>query len=126
MGHIAHLAIQHAVSKGFITGIEIDSESKPNFCEACAKAKSACQPFPKESKTRSEHFSECVHWDLWGPALVKSLDSYTYVAAHIDDATQETKLFFQKSKSQTFESYKLDKANIESQTGRQIKISHSD
>ena len=126
LGHIAHPAIQHTISKGFITGMEIDSESKPDFCEACAKAKLACQPFPKESKTRAEHFSECVHWDLWGLASVKSLDSYTYVAAHIDDATQETKLFFQKSKSQTFKSYKLDEANIETQTGRQVKISCSD
>ena len=126
LGHIAHSAIQHAISKGFITGIEIDSKSKPNFCEACAKAKSACQPFPKESKTRAEHFSEHVHWDLWGLASVKSLDGYTYVTAHIDDTTRETKLFFQKSKSQTFESYKLDEANIETQTGRQIKISWSD
>ena len=87
LGHIAHSAIQHAISKGLITGIEIDSKSKPDFCEACAKAKLVCQPFPKESKTRAEHFGERVHWDLWGPASVKSLDGYTYMAAHIDNAT---------------------------------------
>ena len=55
LGHIAHSAIQHAVSKRFIIGIEIDSESKPDFCEACAKAKLACQPFPKESNRRGQN-----------------------------------------------------------------------
>ena len=52
----AHAAVKHAVSNGYITGIELDGDSKPEFCEACAKAKSAWQPFPKESHTRSEKF----------------------------------------------------------------------
>ena len=90
------------------------------------KAKSARQPFPKESKTRAESFGERVHWDLWGPASVKSLDRYSYVAACIDDTTHETKLYFQEKKSETFNSYKQDKAYIENQTGCQIKISRSD
>ena len=40
---------KHAVSSGVITGIELEPDSKPEFCEACAKAKSAREPFPKES-----------------------------------------------------------------------------
>ena len=91
------------VSKGFITGIELDAESKPDFCEACAKAKSAKQPFSKESKTRATNYGERVHWDLcqWGPASVKSLNGHFYVAASIDAATRETKLYFQEKKNQT-------------------------
>ena len=50
-GHIAHSAIKHAISNGFISGVELDPDSKVEFCEACAKAKSARQPFPKESET---------------------------------------------------------------------------
>ena len=56
-GHIAHAAIKHAVSKGFILGIDLDMNSKPEFCEACAKAKSTMVPFPKESLTRA--FGTC-------------------------------------------------------------------
>ena len=48
------------------------------------------------------------------------------MAARINDATQESKLYFQDKKSQTFESYKLDEAYIEMQTGHQIKVSQSD
>ena len=38
LGHIAHNTITHAVSKGLITGIELDTTSKPVFCDVCAKA----------------------------------------------------------------------------------------
>ena len=117
LGHIAHSAVRHTITNGFITGIQLDGESKPKFCNACAKAKSARQPFPMESETQAENFGERVHWDLWGPASVKSLDDYSYVAACIDDTTCKTKLYFQEKKIETIGSYKQDKAYIENQTG---------
>ena len=126
LGHISPVAIKHAISKGYITGIELDEQSKPEFCQACAKAKLACQPYPKESKTRAEKFGDRVHWDLWEPASVKSLNGHCYVAARIDDATHETKLYFQEKKSETFKSYKCDEAYIKTQTGNAIKIVCSD
>ena len=101
LGHISSAAIRHTVMKGFITGIDLDESSKPEFCEACAKAKSARQPYPQESYTRAEKYGDCVHWDLWGPASVKSLNRHFYVAAQIDDATRKTKLYFQEKKSET-------------------------
>ena len=39
LGHIAHSTIQHTVSNGFIIGVDLHNKSKPEFCEACAKAK---------------------------------------------------------------------------------------
>jgi len=63
---------------------------------------------------------------LWGPALVKSFNGHCYVAARIDDATHETKLYFQEKKSKTFRSYKKDEAYIETQSGNPIKAVHSD
>ena len=125
-GHIAHAAIKHAISNGFVTGIELDAGSKPESCKACAKVKSAHQPFPKESHTRATKYGERVHWDLWGPASVRSLNGNSYVAARIDDATHETMLYFQDKKSETFKSYKKDEAYIKTQTGNQIKVVRSD
>jgi hypothetical protein len=89
LGHISHNAIRHAISSGRITGIDLDMDSKPEFCEPCVKAKSARQPFPKKSDTRATNYGERVHWDLWGPASVKSLNGNLYVAARIDDHTCE-------------------------------------
>ena len=61
LGHISSDAIRHAVSKGFITGINLDESSKPEFCNACEKAKSARQPYPKESNTQAEKYGDRVH-----------------------------------------------------------------
>ena len=68
LGHLAYGAVTHAISKGYITGIDLDTNSKLEFCDACAKAKAERQPFLKEIKTRATKYGECVHWDLWGPA----------------------------------------------------------
>ena len=70
LGHIAPLVIKYMIAKGHITSIQLDPESKPEFCEACAKAKAAQQPFPKESETCTTKYGEHIHWDLWGPASV--------------------------------------------------------
>ena len=126
LGHIAHSAVKHAISKGFIAGIELDDDCKVEFCEACAKAKSIRLPYPKETETRAKKFGERVHWDLWGPASVKSINGHHYVAARIDDATRQTKLYFQEKKSDTYQSYIVDEALIETQSGNRIKSSRSD
>ena len=126
LGHVAHSAIRHAVTKGFISGIELDDDSKVEFCEACAKAKSIRLPYPKETETRAKKFGERVHWDLWGPASVKSINGHHYVAARIDDATRQTKLYFQEKKSDTYQSYIIDEAYIENQSGNRIKSCRSD
>ena len=104
----------------------MDNESKPDFRKACIKAKSARQPFPKQSETHATKYGDHVHWDLWGPARVKILNGHYYVAAHLDDAIRETKLYFQEKKSETIWSYKQDEALIKTQTGNQIKVVHSD
>lgn len=95
LGHIAHGAIGHMIRIGAVAGIKIDPELKPEFCESCAKAKSACHPFPQESLTHASKYGEQVHWDLWGPPTVQSIDGYFYVAVHINDATHETVIYFQ-------------------------------
>ena len=126
LGHISHSAIRNAISTGQITGIDPDMDLKPEFCEPCAKAKSARAPFPQKSDTRAEKYGKRVHWDLWGPASVTSLNGNHYVAACMDDHSHENKLYFQLKKSDTFKSYKQDEALIETQSGNKIKVSRSD
>jgi hypothetical protein len=96
--HISPHAIKHAISSSFITRITLDPDLKPEFCEACTKAKSTWQPFPKESSTRAENFGKRVHWDLWGLTSVISLNGNSYMAAHIDDVTCKSKLYFQQKR----------------------------
>ena len=74
----------------------------------------------------SPNYGNCIHWDLWGPDFVTSLNRNSYAAACIIDANHETAIYFQKSKSETFASYHCDEAYIETQMGNMIKIVCSD
>ena len=62
---------------------------------------------------------------MWGPASVKSINGHHYVAARIDDATRQTRLYFQEKKSDMYQSYIVDEALIETQSGNRIKSCHS-
>ena len=126
LGHISHTTIKHAITSGWITGIDLDVDWKPEFCKPCAKAKSACQLFPKKSDTQAAQYGKCVHWDLWGLASVRSLRGNLYCTACIDDHSCEMSLYFQPNKSDTIKSYKQDEALIETHSGQRIKFSHSD
>ena len=126
LGHIAHDAIKYAIAKGLILGIELDLTSKPEFCDACAKAKASRQPFLKYLNTQAEGYGKRVFWDLWGPATVHSQSGNFYVAARMDDHTRKMKLYFLKTKDQTFEAYKRDEAYLETHSGNHIKWMHSD
>ena len=69
LSHITPSAIKYMITMGHITSIQLDPESKPEFCKVCAKAKAAWQPFPKESETFATKYREHVHWDLWGQSF---------------------------------------------------------
>jgi len=40
LGHVSQTAVLDAVQKGLVTGVELDTTSKPEFCDVCVKAKS--------------------------------------------------------------------------------------
>jgi hypothetical protein len=114
------------ISVGIVQGIVLDEDSEEEFCEACAKAKSAWQPYPHETTTRADNYGKCVHWDLWGPSSVKSLGGKSYAAARKDDTTREAKVYFQVKKSETLETYKKDEAWILTHKGNPIKWARMD
>jgi len=80
LGHIAYLAVRMMVRNGDGQRIILDENSKEEFCEACAKAKSARQPYPHETTLALRIMASNVHWDLWGPSTVKSLGGKSYAA----------------------------------------------
>ncbi|KAF8231004.1 hypothetical protein L208DRAFT_1279179 [Tricholoma matsutake] len=73
MGHINHDDLCRMVKQGMVTGIEVDLDLKPKFCEASIKAKVDRKPFPKKIETVYTKYREKVISDLWGPARVESL-----------------------------------------------------
>jgi hypothetical protein len=78
LGHVAQLAVIDAVRNGLIRGMELISDSKPEFCDVCTKAKAVRQSFPAETKNRSTEYGEIIHTDLWGPAQTASISGSVY------------------------------------------------
>ena len=66
LSHLNFHTLQEMVSKGTVSGLAIDSNSKSNFCILCIKGKASYLPFPKESKTTYTKYDEKIVTDLWG------------------------------------------------------------
>ena len=59
------------VKEGMVTGIELDIDSKPEFCKPCIKVKADQKLFPKKSDIVYKLCGNKGVTDLWGPARVK-------------------------------------------------------
>jgi hypothetical protein len=92
LGHVAQGAVQYAVKQGLIEGVELDSASTLEFCEACTKAKATRQPFLEDTANRAHTYRELVHTDLWGPAQTESVAGHLYYISFTDDFSRETKV----------------------------------
>ena len=110
------------VEKGMVTGINLDMMSKPEFCEACIKAKATHKLFPKESKTEYKSYGDKVVSDLWGPAAIQSIGGKWYYALFQNLHSHEEFIYFLRQKSETFTDYKKYEAWVKVQRGGQIQI----
>jgi hypothetical protein len=111
LGHVAQGAILYAVKQGLIEGVELNSTSTPEFCDACTKAKAMCQPFPAETTNHACTYGELVHTDLWGPTQTESVAGHLYYISFTDDFSRETKVHFLKLKVRLFPLSKTMKQN---------------
>src|ERR1700710_1282765 len=105
----------NAVKKGLVEGVELDSTSQPEFCDACTQAKATRQPFPEESKNQALTYGELVHTDLWGPAQTASITGSLYYISFTDDYSRETKVEFLKRKSEALTAFKQYEAYVSRQ-----------
>jgi hypothetical protein len=117
MGHVNHEDLQRMVENGMVTGINLDMSLKPEFCEACIKAKATRKPFPKESKTEYISYGDKVVSDVWGPASVESIGGNRYYNLYQDQRSHEEVIYFMQNKSETFGDYKKYKAWVKVQRG---------
>jgi len=94
MGHINHEDLCDIADKQMVTGIELDRQSKPDFCETCVKSKATRRPFSKESMTEYKTYGAKVVSDLWGPAKVISLGGNKYANTYIDAYSREERAYY--------------------------------
>ncbi len=112
----------------YVEGIELDLNSKPEFCETCVKAKVKCKPFPKQGQYEYiENTGNKVVGDLMGPMSIISLRGACYACTYCDLHTHESKSEYLSKKSGTFGLYKHYKIWIKVQRSIEvIKILDTD
>jgi hypothetical protein len=107
MGHIALDAAKLLVKKGIVDGIELDESQNPRNCNSCEFAKTSRKPIKCKQMTKwAKSFGDKIHSNLWGPAPVRTKGGHEYYVSFTDDHTWFTTLHLQKTKDETFESYK--------------------
>ena len=108
--------------KCIVTGIKLDFDSKPEFCEACIKAKASCKPFPKRSDTTYHNYGDKVVADTWGPAPVESLGYERYFQLYQDLSSHEERVYFNCEKFEGFDNHKKYEAWVYVQHNVVIEI----
>ena len=128
LGHIAPTAIHTMLKNGTISGISLDkAHSTMGTCDSCEYAKALRKPIGKErDPPRHKELGDEVHTDLWGPSPVQTPGHSLYYASFTDDHTRYTMLYLQKTKAETFTSYKSYKAWLSTQFDTKIKCLCSD
>jgi hypothetical protein len=106
MGHISPRAITNIVTKGIVTGAQLDSKSTLTFFSSCVRGKMSRTPIPKErSGPRATKIGEKVHTNVWGPATPESYDGRQYFITFTDDFTWWTRVETMKRKSEALTCY---------------------
>jgi hypothetical protein len=95
------------------------------LCESCVEGKGTRLPAPPSDK-RSKQANARTHFDLWGPAKVKSVGGSLYMMSCYDDFTHRIQLYFLKKKSDAPAAFKKYLALVRNQCSTRIKIVRTD
>ena len=99
--------------------------SVENFdCDICPLAKQKHLPFNKSSHLSKSCF-EFIHYDLWGPFLVSTIDHCKYFLIIVDDYSRCTWVYLLKHKSQTQFVLEQFCTMVETQFSKKIKTLRS-
>jgi Pol polyprotein, beta-barrel domain/Integrase core domain/GAG-pre-integrase domain len=129
MGHISPETIKRLVTKGFVTGVKLETlpTGEPFFCESCVYAKATCKPVPKVREgNRASAFGDEVHSDLWGPAPVPTKAGKRYYVTFTDDMSRLTHLYLLRTKDEALGAYKVYDTWVGTQLNSRIKMFYSD
>jgi len=85
LGHIGHEYARQLVRKGMVTGVELDEDSKPSFCESCEWGKKHRKPIQGvREEPKSSAVGDEIHSDLWGKAPTRTINGKEYSVSFTD------------------------------------------
>ena len=103
------------------TGIELPSNEKQSFCEACVIGKMHRLPHHPLKEIKSIERLQLVYTDVCGPMQTLSHGGSRYFITFTDDYSRYCKTYFLKRKSEALEKFKEFKRAVENETGLKIK-----
>ncbi|KAA8532494.1 hypothetical protein F0562_032527 [Nyssa sinensis] len=119
LGHISIERIKRLVNDGVLSTLDFtDFET----CVDCIKGKQTNKS--TKGATRSSHILEIIHTDICSP----DMDSHgqKYFISFIDDYSRYMYLYLLHNKNEALDAFKVFKAEVEKQCGKQTKIVRSD
>ena len=122
LGHISLDRIKRLVRDGPLQASAIGSLPT---CESCIEGKMTKRPFTAKGR-RATELLELVHSDVCGPLSTQARGGYEYFVTFTDDYSRYGFVYLLKHKSETFNVFKVFRALVEKQTGKQIKTLRSD
>ena len=123
LGHPGCHALMAVVAEANLEGVvpqELD-----HVCSAFMCAKQARAPFHRSAKI-AESVLDLVHTDVMEPFPVKSWDGSVYAVTLMDDHSRMAEVALLQKNSDVFGCVRDTIVRWERQTGRQVKIVHSD
>ena len=127
MGHIAPDTAKRLVEDGIVTGIKLDTSTEIKSCASCKHGRMHRKPVAKARKEeRAAAMGDIIHSDVWGPSPMKTINGREYYSSFTDDHTRWSRLYIQRTKDETFDSYQAYEAWLLTQFNVNIKKLHSD
>eukprot|EP00253_Pinus_taeda_P031110 PITA_31110 len=119
LGHISIERIKRLVNEGVLNTLDFTDF---DTCVDSIKGKQTNKS--KKGANRSSDILEIIHTDICSP----DMDSHgqRYFISFIDDYSRYTYLYMLHKKSEALDAFKIFKAEVEKQCGKQIKIVRSD
>jgi hypothetical protein len=126
--HLNQDALQKMMKSNTVRGMDLSGgEEVKGKCAGCALGKQHREKLVSVDERRPTKPLDLIHTDLVGPLEVESIQTHKkYILTFIDDSTRRSWIYMLKHKDEVFGWFKVWRAQVEKQSGRQVKILRSD
>ena len=119
-GHLGMDATRAALSKNYVTGVNLEGSFVQDYCISCVVGKSPQKSYPFRGN-RASLVGDLLHMDLCGPFPVQAPHGEKYFFNILDDRSNWGFTFGLRLKSDAFVHYKATEAFLERSNGVIVK-----
>ncbi|GAA0154298.1 hypothetical protein LIER_12323 [Lithospermum erythrorhizon] len=124
-GHLNFKGLKTLHDKKMVIGLP-ELKGEAIVCTDCLNGKQTRNPIPKQSNWREVAVLELIHSDLCGPISPTSNSGKRYFLCFIDDFSTKGWAYLLANKSDTLYHFKIFKALVEKESGKNIKCLRTD